>query len=105
MGVVRISGPDDPRVARYADIGDHERLRANGMFVAEGRLVVERLLENEIAGASRFRIESLLLNAAACRALEATVARLGRDIDTFVCETHDFRTLTGYDIHRGCLAL
>src|SRR6185369_9356486 len=103
--VVRINGPDDPRVARYADIGDHERLRAHGLFVAEGRLVVERLLEHARAGGSRFRPHSLLLNGAAFRALEPAVSRLTRDLDVFVCDTHDFKTLTGHHIHRGCLAL
>jgi tRNA G18 (ribose-2'-O)-methylase SpoU len=106
--VVRVSGPDDPRVARYADIGDHDRLRANGLFVAEGRFVVERLLEHERAGSARFHVHSLLLNGAAFRALEpalATLSRLKRDVDVFVCDPGDFTALTGFNIHRGCLAL
>lgn len=97
---MRISGPDDPRVAEYRDLADHDRLRARGLFVAEGRTVCERLI-----GDGRFLVRSLLLNAAAWRALEAQCAGLNADVTAFVCETHDFEGLTGYNFHRGCLAL
>ena len=97
--VVVIDGPDDPRVAEYREIGDHERLVARGLFVAEGRFVVERLIDD------RFRIRSLLLNRAALEALGPRLETLGRETTTFVCATEDFEALTGYPIHRGCLAL
>jgi tRNA G18 (ribose-2'-O)-methylase SpoU len=100
MQVVHISGPDDPRVAEYRDVFDHERLRERGLFVAEGRIVVERLIRDR-----RLPVRSLLLNDPAWRALEPIVLPLGDSVTAFICETKDFEDLTGYDIHRGCLAL
>src|SRR5882672_11067073 len=97
--IVVIDGVDDPRVAEYRDIGDHDRLVAGGLFVAEGRLVVERLIDD------RVHLRSLLLNRAAFTALEPRLKQLSRDTTTFICGTEDFEALTGYDIHRGCLAL
>ena len=97
--VVVIGGVDDPRVAEYRDIGDHDRLVARGLFVAEGRLVVERLIDD------RFSIRSLLLNLAAFEALKPRLQDLPRETTTFICGTEDFEALTGYPIHRGCLAL
>src|SRR5258706_7139995 len=97
--VVIIDGADDPRVAEYRDIGDHDRLVAQGLFVGEGRLVVERLIDD------RFRLRSLLLNRAAFTALEPRLQTLPRETTTFICATEDFEALTGYPIHRGCLAL
>ena len=97
--VVIIDGPDDPRVVEYRDIGDHDRLVAQGLFVAEGRLVVERLID------TRFHIRSLLLNRAALEALGPRLENLGPETTTFVCATEDFEQLTGYNLHRGCLAL
>ena len=35
---------DDPRLDDYRHVGDHDWLRARGLFVAEGRLVLRRLL-------------------------------------------------------------
>jgi tRNA G18 (ribose-2'-O)-methylase SpoU len=96
----RIGGPDDPRVAPYRNVSDAELLRAHGLFVAEGRFVVERLIEG-----GRFRVRSLLLNDAAWRALEPICARLGSDAEVYLGSPRDFEDLTGYHVHRGCLAL
>ena len=49
----RIDSLDDPRIAAYRNLRDRT-LRGERMFVAEGSLLVERLL------ASRFEAESLL---------------------------------------------
>ena len=100
MPLVRIAGPDDLRVAPYRNVSDPELLRAHGLFVAEGRLVVQRLIET-----SRFRVRSLLVNDAAWRALEPLCVGLGSDIDIYLGSSRDFEDLTGYDVHRGCLAL
>ena len=97
--VVIVDGPDDPRIAEYRDVADHDRLVAQGLFVAESRLVVERLIDD------RFHIRSLLLNRAAFTALEPRLKNLPRETTTFICATEDFEELTGHAIHRGCLAL
>ena len=99
MRVVRLDGLDDPRFVDrelYRVIADHEQLRARGLFVAEGRLVVQRLIERQPD-----LVRSLLFNDAAYRALQSTAV----DVTAYVCDTADFETLTGYLIHRGCLAL
>jgi tRNA G18 (ribose-2'-O)-methylase SpoU len=103
MQVVHLRGLDDPRFVDrelYRAMGDHQRLRAAGLFVAEGRLVVARLIERH-----RGLVRSLLLNGAAYHALRSEDSAFGDEVNVFVCETADFEPLTGYDIHRGCLAL
>src|SRR5438270_8368393 len=96
----RISGLGDPRVAAYRNMSDAERLRDQGLFVAESRAVVQRLLQDR-----RYRVRSLLVNDAAAAALAPAVTSRGDDLPMFVCETDDFRRLTGHALHRGCLAL
>lgn len=100
MPPVRIAGPDDPRVAEYRHVADHDRLGQRGLFVAEGRLVVERLLRD-----GRFAVRSVLVNDPAWRALDPLLRQLDPDVPVFVCETGDLEGLTGYNVHRGCLAL
>jgi tRNA G18 (ribose-2'-O)-methylase SpoU len=91
--------PEDPRIADYRNVPDPELLASRGVFVAEGRHVVRRLL----AG-SRFRTRSLLLTAAALDALSDAIA--GRpDLPVFVVEQPAMIAITGFNIHRGCLAL
>jgi tRNA G18 (ribose-2'-O)-methylase SpoU len=100
MSVERIECAKDARAAAYRDLGDGELLREHGLFVAEGRLVVRRVIAD-----ARYTIESLLLNDAALRDLAPSVASLPASIPVLVCGTHDFAALTGFNIHRGCLAL
>jgi len=74
-------------------------MRRRNCFVAEGRLVVGRLLE------SGHGVESILLNDASFQALQAPLSRVPLDVPIYVCDTHDFTAITGFNLHRGCLAL
>src|SRR5205809_7312135 len=100
MAVERINSAADPRIAAYRDVRDGELLRSRGLFVAEGRFVVRRVIEDR-----RYRVESVLLNGAALKDLASTVATLARDVHVLVCDADTLAELTGYDVHRGCLAL
>ena len=103
MTVAHIADPADERLADYRGVSDAKLLRERNLFVAEGRLVVERVL-----GDPRYTVESLLLNQAAFNALQPALTSLQGDhsgTPVFVCDTSVFEPLTGYNIHRGCLAL
>jgi tRNA G18 (ribose-2'-O)-methylase SpoU len=100
MPVLRLEGADDPRVAAYHGVADPILLRSHGLFMAEGRLVVERLLS-----AGRYHVRSLLLSAAAHRALEPVLTALAPAVPVYLCDADDFLRIAGFDVHRGCLAL
>jgi tRNA G18 (ribose-2'-O)-methylase SpoU len=99
MAVIRISRFDDPRLEMYRSISDAELLRRRNVFVAEGRLVVSRLI------ASEHPISSVLVNEASFRALEEALRRLPSIVPVYVCDAGEFASLTGFNLHRGCLAL
>src|SRR5688572_22080594 len=99
MPVIRVDRFDDPRLAEYRSVSDGELLRRRNRFVAEGRLIVGRLLE------SGHRVESLLVNQASFRALEPKLSRVSQQIPVYVCDTDEFAAITGFNLHRGCLAL
>lgn len=88
---------DDPRIADYARVADHAWLRDRGLFVAEGRLIVTRLL-----GLNPSAIESILVTPAALGALGPDLAPA---VSVFVADASVLHTVTGIDFHRGCLAL
>lgn len=96
--VTPVQDPNDERIAPYREAGNGRVLRERGIFVAEGRLVVQRLIED-----GRYTVESVLVTPAAY----ASLARLLeiRDLPVFVCAPEVVRQLTGFDFHRGCLAL
>jgi tRNA G18 (ribose-2'-O)-methylase SpoU len=93
-----IGAPDDSRLEPYRHVGDPEWIRSRDLFVAEGRLVVERLIELE-----RFDIESVLVNRAAHDALFERLSSLDRSV--YVCDDSTLASITGFNFHRGCLAL
>jgi len=93
--IERIDRADDPRAGDYAHVADPGWLRDRGLFVAEGRLVVQRLL-----AAGRFRIRSLFVTPAALAALVP-----GDDLHVLVAEQPVLNAITGFNFHRGCLAL
>lgn len=83
--------------ADYQHVGDHRWLTRQGLFVAEGRLVVRRLLESR-----RFRIKSVVVTPAALRGLSDTLLA---DTPVHVLEQDALERITGFNFHRGCLAL
>lgn len=94
------AGLDDPRLEDYRHIGDPAWLLARGCFVAEGRLVVERLVAD-----GRHAVRSLLLSEAAAQALADTVARAAPATAVYVTPQAAMNAVVGFNIHRGCLAL
>jgi len=94
-GALRRARKDD-----YRAVADADLLRQRGVFVAEGRLVVERVLDDP-----RYRVQSMFLNEASWRALQPLVERCASDAPVFIGTAAEFRDITGIDFHRGCLAL
>jgi tRNA G18 (ribose-2'-O)-methylase SpoU len=97
--IVPIDTPDDPRLADYRNIPDPELLRSRSLFIAEGRHVVRRLLE-----APRFRTRSILVTPAAQHGLRDVLPRAD-DIPIYVVTQDVMDAVSGFNIHRGCLAV
>ncbi len=100
MKRIAIALRDDPRIADYQVVHGGDRLAARGLFVAESRIVVERLLASR-----RFAVRSLLVNEAALAALEPTLAAYPGAPEIFVAPRELISALAGYPVHQGCLAL
>ena len=98
---IRIAAVDDPRLNDFRIVSDPALMRGRGLFVAEGRLAVERLLT------SRFRARALLVIDSALERLEPVLAVRGGDpdVDVYVADSAQLRLVTGFRFHRGCLAL
>lgn len=102
MPVIRVDDLDDPRLADYRNIPDGELVRNRRLFVAEGRLVVRRLLARSL-----YPARSLLVTQTALDSLRLDdLLQAGRsDLPIYVCEQPMLNAIVGYNIHRGCLAL
>jgi tRNA G18 (ribose-2'-O)-methylase SpoU len=93
-----VSSLDDPRVAGYRAVADPDRLTELGVFVAEGRLVVRRLIELR-----HWAIHSILLTQAAADNLADVLPLTTAPV--YRVEQEAMNDIAGFNIHRGCLAL
>src|SRR5205085_1830347 len=100
MDVIPLTDPGDTRLETFRHLRDAELLKAHGLFVAEGRFVVERILADP-----RLTIETLLLNRASLDALRRALEERSGGAAVFECPTQAFESITGFNFHRGCLAL
>ena len=100
MSMVFLDDPADPRLDAYRSVKDAELWRERGLFVAEGRLVVRRVIEDWPGN-----VGSVLLNPAATQQLHDVLVLLADEVPIYVCHSPVFTELTGYTVHRGCLAL
>jgi tRNA G18 (ribose-2'-O)-methylase SpoU len=94
----RIVSADDPRLDPYRHVAHPHWMREHGLFVAEGRLVVERLLALD-----RFRVHSILVNRAAHEAMGPLLSAAQATV--LACDDPTLESITGYNFHRGCLGL
>lgn len=99
VSVTRIEDERDDRLEDYRNVPDPELLARRRLFVAEGRLVVRRLLAS-----SRLPVRSVLVTEPALGPLEDMLASRP-DLQVYVVPQHVMNGVTGFDIHRGCLAL
>jgi tRNA G18 (ribose-2'-O)-methylase SpoU len=99
VAVVPIDNPHDIRIADYRNVPDPELIARRGVFVAEGRLVVRRLLFNH-----QLTTRSVLVTPQAHSALE-DVLRARPALPVFVVPQSIMNEITGFNIHRGCLAI
>lgn len=97
---IRIEDGHDPRLAGYAGVREPALLREHGWLIAEGRFVVRRLLDSH-----RITVRSLLLNDAALNGLGDLLDGAGLHCDVYVASPDVITAATGFNMHRGCLAL
>jgi tRNA G18 (ribose-2'-O)-methylase SpoU len=98
MPVVQIEDAGDPRLAPFRNVPDPDLLREQGLFIAEGRLVVRTLLTM-----SPLAARSVLVTPAALEPL-ADLVPSSPDLAWLVVPQALMNEIAGFNIHRGCLA-
>jgi tRNA G18 (ribose-2'-O)-methylase SpoU len=96
--VIHPASAGDPLLDPYRRVGDPSWLEDRQLFVAEGRLVVERLLAS-----GAYALDSIAVTPAALDALRTALERAPCDV--YVCDRAVLEAVTGFDFHRGCLAV
>ncbi|WP_164101500.1 TrmH family RNA methyltransferase [Candidatus Laterigemmans baculatus] len=103
MARIVIDSLEDPRLQPYRALNHRSSTARGSRFIAEGRLVVERLL------ASRYECASVLVeqgrHQAWVESLEQSLENSRKpSLEVLEIRSADLRQLTGFDFHRGVLA-
>ncbi|HTN41883.1 MAG TPA: RNA methyltransferase [Asticcacaulis sp.] len=93
--IVEINDPQDPRLSLYRDVKDRDLTGRDGLFMAEGKVVLERLFSSPLA-----ETVSVLTTPERLRGLAYLP-----DAPVYVVPQDVMDELAGFPIHRGYLAL
>lgn len=93
---VDITDPNDPQLADYRQLKEARLLANAGKFVAESEVVVKKLLQ------SALHVDSLLVTEAR---LNSLASHLRPNLSVYVVPQAVMNEVTGFHIHRGCLAV
>lgn len=104
MEIIPITDPHDPRVSDFKDL-KHSDNRPDlpggkGLVIAEGQLVISRLLE------SRFPVRSIIGFPAKLQKFveQPQVRELLAGVELYAIDRPTLAKVAGYDMHRGLLA-
>lgn len=100
MTPIRIEAPDDPRIAAYRDIRERDLAGREGLFIAEGKVVL-----NVLFAAGRFRARSALILENRLPGMAGTLALADPAMPVYVASRTVMDEIAGFPVHRGILAL
>jgi len=98
--LVHIEDADDPRTAAYRDVRERDLVGRQGLFVAEGEVVLRVLSHSPLCAPV-----SLLVAQKRLAALAEVIEALPDGTPVYVASQAAMDAIVGFPIHRGMLAL
>ena len=96
--IITITDVSDDRLALYRDVKDRDLTGREGLFMAEGKVVLERLFRSKLCVCT-----SVLTTPERLKNLD--ISYVSDDIPVFVVPQEVMDAVAGFVIHRGYLAL
>ncbi len=101
MEIIRIESPEDPRIAGFRDIRERDLTGRQGLFVAEGEVVLRVLTSTH----ALCRPHAVLLAENRIEGLMDALAGLADDVPVYSAGQGVLDAIAGFPLHRGILAL
>ena len=101
---VRIEDPADPRIAGFVSIRERDLTGRDGLFIAEGTVVL-RMLGQAAARANGFAAEAILLLENRLAGIADLLEAFPPSVPVYVASAAVFDAIAGFNMHRGVLAL
>lgn len=98
--IIKIDDANDPRLAPYRDIKERDLVRNQRQFIAEGKTVLQALLNQH-----RFSIASLLVLENRLAGINEIIAKLPAETPIYVAGKAIMDQVAGFPMHRGVLGI
>lgn len=98
--IIRITDPDDGRVAPFRQIRERDLVGRQGRFIAEGTVVLRML-----ARSRAFRAERVLVLENRVDGVRDVLQLFDDDVPVMVCDRTVIDAIAGFPMHRGVLAV
>lgn len=98
--IIPIHDPADPRVAAYRDVRERDLVGREGLFVAEGEVVLRVLARSALC-----EPVSLMIAQKRVAGLADLIERLAEGTPVYAASQAAMDAVVGFPIHRGILAL
>ena len=98
--IIRIDDPQDLRIAPYRDVRERDLVGRDGLFIAEGEVVLRGLLQSRLHSPV-----SLLLAENRVAGLAPLLAGLPDTVPVYAASQAALDGIVGFPLHRGILAL
>jgi tRNA G18 (ribose-2'-O)-methylase SpoU len=102
--ITPITDPDDPRIAAFRDIRERDLVGRQGLFIAEGEVVLRALARASARGRGH-RAEALLIAEPRVERLSDLIAAFADEVPVYAAGQAVMDAIVGFPIHRGILAL
>jgi tRNA G18 (ribose-2'-O)-methylase SpoU len=101
VSILTVEDPDDPRVAAFRDIRERDLTGREGLFVAEGEVVLNVLLSAQ----SQCRPRAVLMAAHRIQQRAELLTRVPSGVPIYAASQAVLDRIAGFALHRGILAL
>ncbi|WP_226634479.1 TrmH family RNA methyltransferase [Brevundimonas poindexterae] len=101
MTPIFLTSSDDPRIAAFRDVRERDLTGRDGLFIAEGEVVLNVLTSPW----SRCRTRAVLLAEKRLEKLAPVLARLDPEVPVYAAPQDVLDGIAGFHLHRGILAL
>jgi tRNA G18 (ribose-2'-O)-methylase SpoU len=98
--IIPITDPEDERIAAYRDVRERDLVGRQGLFIAEGAVVL-----NVLARQRRHQAVSVLVAEKRLAGLSGVLGALDETVPVYLAGQEVMDQVVGFPIHRGILAL
>ena len=100
--IIEIKQAEDPRIAEFCNIKERDLTRQSDQFIAEGKVVLQHLIQSQISD-RRFEIVEILILKNRLDGIRDVLEEVPLNIPIYTADKSVMNEIAGFEMHRGIL--